>query len=93
MLLSPVCALLAIVLLANCCYGSLHFGGQVACEWRHVVCALGEDTFDAVLRMWDKRPNQLHKDWVQYMTLMVAIHNPQKGSGGLQCALCSLACL
>ncbi|KAG0716188.1 hypothetical protein GWK47_010286 [Chionoecetes opilio] len=57
----------------------LAFTSAMACEWRQLLCGLGEDTFDAVLAMWEERPSPRQTHWLEYMTLMVVLHHPQQG--------------
>ncbi|KAK8379467.1 hypothetical protein O3P69_019398 [Scylla paramamosain] len=56
----------------------LAFASAMACEWRQAVSALGEETFDVVLGMWDDRPSAKQTHWLQYMLLLVTLHHPQK---------------
>ncbi|XP_069939528.1 serine-protein kinase ATM isoform X3 [Cherax quadricarinatus] len=57
----------------------LTFTKAMANEWRELLCSIGEETFDVILGMWEERPTPLQIHWMEYLTLQIMIHHPQKG--------------
>ncbi|KAK3866688.1 hypothetical protein Pcinc_027801 [Petrolisthes cinctipes] len=56
----------------------LTFTRVMSGEWRNLLCSLSEETFNAVLAMWEPRSSSRQTHWLQYFNLIILIHHPQK---------------
>ncbi|XP_037782808.1 serine-protein kinase ATM-like [Penaeus monodon] len=58
----------------------LTFTKAMAGEWRQLVCSIGEETFNHVLAMWDSRPSLRQSQLLEYLNLLILVHDPQEGT-------------
>ncbi|XP_069987249.1 serine-protein kinase ATM isoform X2 [Penaeus vannamei] len=56
----------------------LTFTKMMAGEWRQLVCSIGEETFNHVLAMWDSRPTRRQSQLLEYLNLLILVHDPQE---------------